>query len=177
MEVERQVQCTRGVMVGNLPWCVHFESDARNYHRVDRVSIYRSYALRNTYLHFHALPVPILVQVNESTYPSSPPFLQASCLHNQKQLLDQILGQTALSMIKYVAQILRILSTLARAYISPAQSKPQEVRLSNMTAAKGQLDYIYLKFKLIKSQRTTAISDAVRTSLGPRGMDKMVCSF
>ncbi|KAL5489800.1 CCT4 [Sanghuangporus weigelae] len=35
------------------------------------------------------------------------------------------------------------------------KSKPQEVRLSNMTAAK-------------------AISDAVRTSLGPRGMDKMI---
>ena len=151
MEVERQVQCTRGVMVGNLLSCAHFESDARNYHRVDQVSIYRSYALRNTYLHFHALPVPILVQVNESTYPSSPLFLQASCLHNQKQLLDRILGQTALSMIKYVAQILRILSTLARAYISPAQSKPQEVRLSNMTAAKGKSDFIYLKFKLIKT--------------------------
>jgi T-complex protein 1 subunit delta len=37
----------------------------------------------------------------------------------------------------------------------PEQSKPMEVRLSNMTAAK-------------------AISDAVRTSLGPKGMDKMV---
>ncbi|KIJ41284.1 hypothetical protein M422DRAFT_172431, partial [Sphaerobolus stellatus SS14] len=35
------------------------------------------------------------------------------------------------------------------------KSKPLEVRLSNMTAAK-------------------AISDAVRTSLGPRGMDKMI---
>jgi chaperonin GroEL (HSP60 family) len=38
---------------------------------------------------------------------------------------------------------------------APEQSKPMEVRLSNMTAAK-------------------AISDAVRTSLGPKGMDKMV---
>ncbi|KAG8821265.1 T-complex protein 1 subunit delta [Serendipita sp. 401] len=35
------------------------------------------------------------------------------------------------------------------------KSKPMEVRLSNMTAAK-------------------AISDAVRTSLGPKGMDKMI---
>ena len=35
------------------------------------------------------------------------------------------------------------------------QGKPMEVRLSNMTAAKS-------------------VSDAVRTSLGPKGMDKMV---
>jgi hypothetical protein len=50
-----------------------------------------------------------------------------------------------------------------------------ELRLSNMVAAKGMgcsiesrfLAYIFLSLFL-------AISDAVRTSLGPRGMDKMV---
>lgn len=36
------------------------------------------------------------------------------------------------------------------------KEKPVEVRLSNITAAK-------------------AVSDAIRTSLGPKGMDKMVC--
>jgi T-complex protein 1 subunit delta len=37
------------------------------------------------------------------------------------------------------------------------QDKPDEVRRSNMNAAK-------------------AVSDAIRTSLGPKGMDKMVSS-
>jgi T-complex protein 1 subunit delta len=38
------------------------------------------------------------------------------------------------------------------------QDKPDEVRRSNMNAAK-------------------AVSDAIRTSLGPKGMDKMVSDF
>lgn len=36
------------------------------------------------------------------------------------------------------------------------KSKPADIRQSNINAAK-------------------AVSDAIRTSLGPRGMDKMVC--
>jgi len=48
-----------------------------------------------------------------------------------------------------------------------------ELRLSNMVAAKGEFfitwDCIARLDELYK-----AISDAVRTSLGPRGMDKMV---
>jgi T-complex protein 1 subunit delta len=38
------------------------------------------------------------------------------------------------------------------------KEKPMEVRMSNITAAK-------------------AVGDAIRTSLGPRGMDKMVNTF
>lgn len=51
-----------------------------------------------------------------------------------------------------------------------------ELRLSNMIAAKGmgcsiesRFLYLYIFFS-----HFLAISDAVRTSLGPRGMDKMV---
>ena len=51
-----------------------------------------------------------------------------------------------------------------------------ELRLSNMVAAKGmgcsnesRFLCLYIFFLL-----SLAISDAVRTSLGPRGMDKMV---
>lgn len=48
-----------------------------------------------------------------------------------------------------------------------------EVRLSNMVAAKGTL-YSTLDPLVSITEQDTAISDAVRTSLGPRGMDKMV---
>jgi hypothetical protein len=48
-----------------------------------------------------------------------------------------------------------------------------ELRQSNMVAAKGDIQIPMVKFVLIPICK--AISDAVRTSLGPRGMDKMVC--
>lgn len=48
-----------------------------------------------------------------------------------------------------------------------------EVRLSNMTAAKGARSIVSLGV-LLKIWIYAAISDAVRTSLGPKGMDKMV---
>lgn len=51
-----------------------------------------------------------------------------------------------------------------------------EVRLSNMTAAKGHF-YLSKSSDLPKSDIIQAISDAVRTSLGPKGMDKMVCGI
>lgn len=44
-----------------------------------------------------------------------------------------------------------------------------EVRLSNMNAAKGTSDASKVCMLSVK-----AVSDAVRTSLGPKGMDKMV---
>lgn len=47
-----------------------------------------------------------------------------------------------------------------------------ELRLSNMTAAKGKTSLII--FCLAILIHSLAISDAVRTSLGPKGMDKMV---
>ena len=53
------------------------------------------------------------------------------------------------------------------------QGKPQEVRLSNMTAAKGTRICTCLLHKSLNMLHK-AISDAVRTSLGPKGMDKMV---
>ena len=51
-----------------------------------------------------------------------------------------------------------------------------EVRLSNMIAAKGALKcpMVFPGRTLIVPWSYAAISDAVRTSLGPRGMDKMV---
>lgn len=48
-----------------------------------------------------------------------------------------------------------------------------EVRLSNMVAAKGMRIYDRLRAMLFIFG-LIAIGDAVRTSLGPRGMDKMV---
>lgn len=64
------------------------------------------------------------------------------------------------------------------------KDKPTEVRLSNITAAKGTSR----RAQSIPSLRLTsdpdnnltsvifllAVGDAIRTSLGPRGMDKMV---
>ena len=49
-----------------------------------------------------------------------------------------------------------------------------ELRLSNMVAAKGACVYFPKVSFIDSSVDGTAISDAVRTSLGPRGMDKMV---
>lgn len=55
-----------------------------------------------------------------------------------------------------------------------------EVRLSNMTAAKGTTAGLQRLAdqnpELTKRTRTrfAAVADAVRTSLGPRGMDKMI---
>ena len=49
-----------------------------------------------------------------------------------------------------------------------------EVRLSNMVAAKGEEESDHSIENNIQSLWNVAISDAVRTSLGPRGMDKMV---
>ena len=53
------------------------------------------------------------------------------------------------------------------------QGKPMELRLSNMVAAKGELFFTWDCIENL-GQLYQAISDAVRTSLGPRGMDKMV---
>ena len=49
-----------------------------------------------------------------------------------------------------------------------------ELRLSNMVAAKGMVIQANLGFFCSSIFFSLAISDAVRTSLGPRGMDKMV---
>jgi hypothetical protein len=50
-----------------------------------------------------------------------------------------------------------------------------ELRLSNMVAAKGMDCSVGSRFFVyISLSLSLAISDAVRTSLGPRGMDKMV---
>jgi len=48
-----------------------------------------------------------------------------------------------------------------------------ELRLSNMVAAKGEF-FIAWNYITRSDELYQAISDAVRTSLGPRGMDKMV---
>lgn len=47
------------------------------------------------------------------------------------------------------------------------KEKPMEVRRSNITAAKGfySLNFIFL---------ILGVADAIRTSLGPKGMDKMI---
>ena len=45
--------------------------------------------------------------------------------------------------------------------------------MSNMVAAKGTLTFTLDSLVKI-AELDAAISDAVRTSLGPRGMDKMV---
>lgn len=49
-----------------------------------------------------------------------------------------------------------------------------ELRLSNMVAAKGEFHAISASLFSETADLRKAISDAVRTSLGPRGMDKMV---
>jgi hypothetical protein len=51
-----------------------------------------------------------------------------------------------------------------------------ELRLSNMVAAKGLSNQSVLRVCFLLMSYT-AISDAVRTSLGPRGMDKMVANI
>ena len=61
------------------------------------------------------------------------------------------------------------------------KEKPTEVRLSNITAAKGMLthliqqaqQFVYLQVSFY-FLCASAVADAIRTSLGPRGMDKMV---
>lgn len=58
------------------------------------------------------------------------------------------------------------------------REKPAQIRASNITAAKGNLRFVInscyshlsLEFSIL------AVADAIRTSLGPRGMDKMVMS-
>lgn len=52
------------------------------------------------------------------------------------------------------------------------KQKPAEVRASNITAAKGI--YIILMLTFNYKLRTLGVADAIRTSLGPKGMDKMV---
>lgn len=50
-----------------------------------------------------------------------------------------------------------------------------EVRMSNLTAAKGELDFEQRVFHRTERVRfLAAVADVVRTSLGPRGMDKMI---
>lgn len=52
-----------------------------------------------------------------------------------------------------------------------------EVRLSNMTAAKGTLPPSRHPSRTVPRSSplvVAAVADAVRTSLGPRGMDKMI---
>jgi hypothetical protein len=52
--------------------------------------------------------------------------------------------------------------------------KKKDVRLSNIIAAKGTIS---CKKNNTKIKIITAVADAVRTSLGPKGMDKMVTIF
>ena len=58
------------------------------------------------------------------------------------------------------------------------KEKPSQIRYSNIIAAKGNFNSIMAlnsnPIILIISCMVLAVSDAVRTSLGPRGMDKMV---
>lgn len=68
------------------------------------------------------------------------------------------------------------------------KEKPHEVRVSNITAAKGwcgsclllactavqALWALFTGVTPAHSFEHTAVADAIRTSLGPRGMDKMV---
>jgi hypothetical protein len=62
------------------------------------------------------------------------------------------------------------------------KSKPMQVRLSNIAAAKCKIAWgrkHYFFFCLARADRAPAVADCVRTSLGPKGMDKMVspCLF
>ena len=53
------------------------------------------------------------------------------------------------------------------------RSKPGEIRNSNITAAKGKLSRVSSPV-IDGSFVLAAVANAIRTSLGPRGMDKMV---
>ena len=60
------------------------------------------------------------------------------------------------------------------------KEKPIEVRLSNIIAAKGTPKIITVCYMRLPSLTCScyyplvAVGDAIRTSLGPKGMDKMV---
>lgn len=61
------------------------------------------------------------------------------------------------------------------------KDKPTEIRMSNITAAKGEqilINYDILDTKAYEGCYVfPAVADAIRTSLGPKGMDKMVSDF
>lgn len=50
------------------------------------------------------------------------------------------------------------------------KDKPSGIRTSNIVAAKGIQAIYFFSMILV----LIAVADAIRTSLGPRGMDKMV---
>lgn len=58
------------------------------------------------------------------------------------------------------------------------KDKPMEVRMSNITAAKGNIHtrqiILMISRSIVSNTFYIAVGDAIRTSLGPRGMDKMV---
>lgn len=54
------------------------------------------------------------------------------------------------------------------------KDKPTLIRNSNITAAKCSLSLIMTVHYHYTYLCTVAVADAIRTSLGPRGMDKMV---
>lgn len=68
------------------------------------------------------------------------------------------------------------------------KSKPVDIRTSNINAAKGNYIRIIFFFTFSSTKEFNeiyrsnsniffpAVADAIRTSLGPRGMDKMVSS-
>ena len=63
-----------------------------------------------------------------------------------------------------------------------SRSKPAEIRSSNIEAAKGKLIQILTYLIMVQTLIVDlivnlAVADAIRTSLGPRGMDKMVSFF
>ena len=60
------------------------------------------------------------------------------------------------------------------------KEKPAAVRLSNINAAKGteqNAGIFFTGFFIDRSFIFLAVSSAIRTSLGPKGMDKMVSRF
>ena len=57
------------------------------------------------------------------------------------------------------------------------KDKPAEVRKSNMVAAKGIATLLLIACKQFMRISFVAVADAVRSSLGPKGMDKMVRVF
>ena len=58
------------------------------------------------------------------------------------------------------------------------KDKPTEIRMSNITAAKGEQIFSNCDILDLKTYEECnvflAVADAIRTSLGPKGMDKMV---
>jgi hypothetical protein len=60
------------------------------------------------------------------------------------------------------------------------KDKPAQVRISNIIAAKGErlvVCWAICGVVCVFDSRLVALADAIRTSLGPRGMDKMVVFF